>query len=231
MVQNDRRCGEGAGQVDGVRKLRLQKPGVERQAQAFEVFEPRAEGLGTIETGVDPVQRTQDVLVRIKRRGIANSAETTAARADVGFKDRRDRITQQQIGATDNARAGAEIPIDATCAHCGDAVHKLGLADDTPLDRAVRLVEGSALDEDGGDDIVTAGRIGDQLIQQIASRIGDRGDKGMFGRLRGGVVPTVPQVMVRIYDRQIGFQNGFGHGGGLPVAPHLRARWADPRLS
>src|SRR5205823_4326045 len=80
-------------------------------------------------------------------------------------------------------------------AHRGDAVHELGLADRALLSRAARTVHRHALDEHGGDHVMAAARVGQQLVEEVTA------------------LRMVPEVMVRIDDRQVGLENGFvDHG-------------------
>ena len=79
----------------------------------------------------------------------------------------------------------ARRAIAAARRHGGDAVDELGLAQRAHRRRTVGAVAGRALDEDRALDLVAAAGVGQQLREQVA-----------VGR-------EVPQVMVRVDDRQI----------------------------
>jgi hypothetical protein len=79
--------------------------------------------------------------------------------------------------------------ITARGAHRGDAVDELDLADRRHFRRAVLAVHRSALEKDRGDDIVPTAYVGQELRQQIAPAL-----------------RRVPEMVMRIDDRQIGLQ-------------------------
>ena len=70
----------------------------------------------------------------------------------------------------------------------------------------------AAFHEHRADDLVAGVRIGVKLVEGIIGGTRDRFDESMP---RFGECPDqraqVPQVMVRIDDRQFGFENIFGH--------------------
>jgi hypothetical protein len=61
--------------------------------------------------------------------GIAHAAEAPSAGADVGLQDRFYAIAERQVGVADDAGGYSGRAEHAACAHCGDAVDELGLAD------------------------------------------------------------------------------------------------------
>jgi hypothetical protein len=77
----------------------------------------------------------------------------------------------------------------ATCAHRRDAGDELDLADWARLDRPIGAIHRAALLEDGGDDVVAGVEIGEQFRQQV------------------GPAAAVPQMMMRIDDRQLRFED------------------------
>jgi len=77
--------------------------------------------------------------------------------------------------------------VTATCAHRGDTGDELHLADRAHLDRPVAPIHRAALLEDGGADVVAGVEVGEQFRQQI------------------GPAAAVPQMMMRIDDRQLRF--------------------------
>jgi hypothetical protein len=81
--------------------------------------------------------------------------------------------------------------VTAACAHRGDAGDELGLADWAQLDRPVGAIHRAAFLKDGGDDVVAGVEVGEQFRQQI------------------GPAAAVPQMMMRINDRQLRFEDRF----------------------
>ncbi len=88
--------------------------------------------------------------------------------------------------------------VAARGAHRRDAVDEFRLADRAQFLRPVRAMEGAALDEHGIGDVVAAVEVGQQIVQQVAP------------------AAAVPQMMVRIDDRQVRLQRRLD-GAGEPV--------------
>jgi len=86
--------------------------------------------------------------------------------------------------------------------------------------RSVCLVERATFDEDRGADVVAASQIGQEFGKQILQAAKDHLEEGMDRARRGarrqGRQHPLPEVMVRIDDRQIRLQDGFTtHGCSL----------------
>ena len=99
------------------------------------------------------------------------------------------RLPMPQIDIADDAGDAARRAVFARGAHRRDAGDELGLAERFQLLRAVGAVHLAAFHEAGRDDVVAAAEIGQQILEQVA------------------VARPVPQMMVRIDDRQIGFED------------------------
>ena len=137
--------------------------------------------------------------------GVADAAEAPAAGRDMGFQDLVDRLAQAQVGASDDPLADTHRSIVAAVGHRRDAGDELGLADDLHRFGAAVAVEGGAFDEHRALDLVSSDArsdIGQQVLQQIAA-----------GRV-------VPEMMVRVADRQIRFENFLSFGGLRRRARH-----------
>ena len=130
---------------------------------------------------------------------MADAAEAVAAGADMGRKHRLDAAAKRQIGVADNTGADLGLAVDAAGAHGGDAVDELGLADRAHLFGAGGANHRAGLHKHRRDDVVTAVGIGQQLVEQIAP------------------AGAVPEMMVRIDDRQLGLEDRFL----APVEPIL----------
>ena len=120
---------------------------------------------------------------------MADAAEAVAAGADVGLQHRLDPAAQRQVGMADDAGAMPGLAVDAAGAHGGDAVDELGLADRLQLLRPCGAVHRAGLHIDRRDDVVAAVGVGQQLVEQVAP------------------AGPVPQMVVRIDDRQVGLED------------------------
>ena len=91
----------------------------------------------------------------------------------------------------DNSGADFGLAIDPACANSRHAIDELGLAYRPHFDGPGLTVHGAGLHEHGCEDIVSAADVEQQIIEQIT--------------------PTwsIPQVMVRIDDRQLGLERRF----------------------
>ncbi len=118
-----------------------------------------------------------------------------------------------EVDMADDAGAGAHLAIDAARRHRGDAVDELGLADRPQRVGPVGAVHRAAFHVDGADHLVAAVEIGQQLVEQIARDVADDVHEAVLGRrqvLQDRRRP-VPQMMMRVDDRQVGLEDGLGH--------------------
>ena len=79
--------------------------------------------------------------------------------------------------------------------HRGDAVDELDLAHGLHLFRPVGAVHGAAFDEDRGDDVVPGPQVLLDLVHQVAPL--------------DPPLAVIPEVMVRVADRQVGLDRRF----------------------
>ena len=93
------------------------------------------------------------------------------------------------------ARAGPYLPLSLIAATPATNVR---LAERAQFGRPVGAIHLAAFEKHRGADVVAAAQILDQVVQQIA------------------VARPVPQMVVRVDDRAVGFERGF-LGGGEPV--------------
>jgi hypothetical protein len=94
-------------------------------------------------------------------------------------------------------------------AHRGDAGDEFGLADGPHLGRAAGAVHRVAFEKHRRDDVVAAVQVSEQFVEEIA------------------VIAALPQMMVRIDDRQIRVEDRLQLGGGEPC---LVRRVGPPEL-
>ena len=133
---------------------------------------------------------------------MADAAQTVAAGTDVRLQDRLDPAAQSQIGVADDPGADPRLAVDSARTHGGDAVSELGFADRPHLDRAAPTVHRPGLHEHRRDDVVTAAGVGQELIEEVTP------------------ARPVPQMVVRINDRQVGVEDGLE----APIKPRLADR-------
>ena len=106
-----------------------------------------------------------------------------------------------QIDIADDPSDATRLAVFPRGAHRRDAIDEFGLAKRFVLLRAIGAIHLAALLEAGRDDVVAAADIPEQVREQIA------------------VVRSVPQMMMRIDDRQIGLEN-FLAALVEPIRPH-----------
>ena len=201
MIDDDGLPGKGAGEIQQVGKLRKEVPGIEGEPELAEFGEAFAER--RIEQAVAG-DRPRDMLARlafVPRRAVAHAAEAAAGHGDLGLQHRAYAAAQHQVGPADDRLAGACLAVLAGGAHGGDAVHELDLAHGLHLVRPGGAEHRLAFEEHRRDDVVAAADILQQLGQEVAAAIAVRG---------------VPQVVVRIDDRQVGLQRRLGGPLGQP---------------
>ena len=99
-------------------------------------------------------------------------------------------IAEREIGMADDAGAMPGLAVDAAGAHGGHTIDELGLANGAQLFEACCAIHRAGLHIHGRNDVVAAARIRQQLIQQVAPP------------------RAVPQMVVRIDDRQLGLEDG-----------------------
>src|SRR5712691_2419506 len=209
VAHDDRRVREGSRQVHGVAKLRVECPGIERQAERSETGEARAEILLHHHVWPGGGPAVADHVARVPGRRVAHAAEAPAAGPDVRFQHRLDAIAEREIGEAHDAGRDARWPVEAAVAHRRLAGHELGLADRPHLLRARRAVHRVTFHEYRGDDIVAGADVGEKFVEQVA------------------VVRALPQMMVGVDDGQVGIENGLGR---LRRPPCLVRRVDSPEL-
>src|SRR2546421_389550 len=87
--------------------------------------------------------------------------------ADMVEDDRRLREGARQIGLPDDAGAQPAFAVASAGAHRRRAIDEFDFADRLHLGRAVGAVHLAAFDKDAVRDVVAAGGIGEQLVEQI----------------------------------------------------------------
>ncbi len=149
-----------------------------------------------------------------------------------GIQHRAGAAPPGEVSMTDDRVAHARAAIEAAGALRGDAVHIFDLAHDLQLVASPGLVEGAALHEDRADNVVATGRVGVQLVEGVIGRERDAGDEMMHRFGEGAHQRTqVPQVVVRIDDRQIWFQDRFAHGVTPLRFSLICSLWPDAGLT
>ena len=134
-----------------------------------------------------------DRLAGVPGHAVADAAETPAADSDLCLQHIAHARAEREIGVADDRFGDTARAVIARRAHGGDAVDELDLAHRRHLGGAVLAVHRLAFEEDGGDDVVSAADIGEQFGQEVAA-----------------AMRRVPEVMVRIDDRQRRLQRRLG---------------------
>ena len=116
---------------------------------------------------------------------LADALEAAAAGLHVRFQHRVHVIDATEVAVADDAIAGADA---RGLGARGDAGDEFGLADRTQFLGAAIAIGEAALNEHGGPHVVSRPEIGAQFIEQVAP-------------------VAFPQVMMRIDDRQRGFDD------------------------
>ena len=181
--------GEGAGEVGQLGNLRVVEPAFEAEAALAQLGEALAVGL--VEQQLRPrlEPRVGHVVGGVPAGVMADAAEARAHR-HVRVEHLADGRAELQVGVADDARAGAHLAVVAARALRRDAGDELRLTDRPQRLRPVAAIHRAALNEDGLAHI-EVGRVFKQLVEKVA-------------RAR-----EVPQVVVRIDDRQVGLNRRF----------------------
>jgi len=98
---------------------------------------------------------------------VPNAAETPAADSQFSLQHRAHARADGQVGVTDDGLGDAAGAVVAGGAHGGDAIDEFHLAHRPHFGGAVLAVHGLAFQEHGGNDIVAAADIGQQIGQKI----------------------------------------------------------------
>ena len=211
MVDDDLRVREGAGQIDEVVQLRLQEPGVEGQAQGCQLGEALAEPGVPVKAGGTSRQRPQDRRVCVRGSRVAYAPEPRAGR-HVRLEYTPCPGTEGQVRMAHDRRAGPEIAVDPARRHGGDAIDELGLAHGPEGWLSAAPVHGATLHVDRRDDLVPAGHVRQQFVEEVAGREAGHGLEGVGWRRQVGATGArpVPEMVMGINDRQVRIQHGFG---------------------
>ena len=156
--------------------------------------------------------RAEHVGIGVPRALVANAAEPARRGFGQRIEHRACGVAIGQVRMADDRRAGPRRAIKPARPPRRDAVDILDLADRLQRLAVSRVVERPALHEHGGDDVVAAGEIGLQLVERIERAFRQRVEERMprFGK-GAHQRAQIPQMMVRIDDRQLGFEDRFGH--------------------
>ena len=115
---------------------------------------------------------------------------------------------------SDNCSAGSHRAIITASGHGGDTIDELRLSDRSHRRWSLASIHGAALHIDRGLHIVTASHIGQQFVEQIARDFSDDLFKPVGRRWQRchSRRRSIPQVMMRIYDRQVWLEDLFDIG-------------------
>src|SRR5437870_2221507 len=200
MVEDDRRVRKRLRQISQLRDLRVVHPALERQPVGAQV-RVTAPKDGVKEQvwhhgwSIGSARRHGSIRqhARLRPRStVTDAAEALRACGDLGLEHGRDAVAQPQICRTDNACGGAQIAISPAGALCRDTLYELGLADNPEVFGAVGTIHRPALDEHRLTHVVPFG-VRDELREKVPLR---------------GAVSYVPEMMMRVDDRQLWLERG-----------------------
>src|SRR4029077_16770132 len=130
MVEGDRGVGEGAGEVDRVRQLRMVLPGFEAEPERSELGKALAEfGVAHQMRRYDARSELLDRVIAVPGHAVTDAAETPAADPDLGLQHLAHAGAECEVGMRDDLHGNRGRAITARGAHRGDAVDELALAD------------------------------------------------------------------------------------------------------
>jgi hypothetical protein len=128
----------------------------------------------------------------VPRRRVPNTAKAARTRSDVRFEHGRHSIAQSEVGVSDNSRHDSRVNRWIVRGSLSDAFEKCGFTDGLEFLRTGLSIPIATLDRNRRSDIVTTVEIVEQILQQIIFRM------------------PLPQMMMRIADRQRGLERGLG---------------------
>ncbi len=196
------------------RQLRETDDRIERQPLARQYFRAGAE-FGRAQHTL-PLAAL-DPRIGVPGADVADAAEAVWAGRLQCLHDRLDPIAELQIGMPDDRRGGAARAVEPAGARGGKALDELHLANRPHLHGSVGPVHGACLDEHRRADVMAGTDIRHQLMQQIAL-IGNAGET------------KIPEVMMRIADRQLRFEDRLLRQSQPVISPirHDRPRHVCP---
>lgn len=198
MVQHDPRVGKRIRKVAEFRELRVVHPGIEGETERGQLREAFTEP--SIEQDHRRWRRERPArgFVRVPCRDETHAAEAPLAGDNLSLERRPDGGTGSEVGRPHDGGRHAWPAERLGAPRGGD--NELGLAKRAEKRVAIGAVMGVALDEDAGADIVPAGSVGAEIVEQV------------------WLVRRAPKVVVSVNDRQPGLQRGF-----MPQRQPLRA--------
>ncbi len=131
--------------------------------------------------------------VAIPCHAVTDTAQAPAGGSDLGLQQLAHARTDTEVAAANDALRDATGSEIARGTHRRDAVDELDLAQGRHLRRAALAVHRAAFEEDGRYDVVPTADIGQQFGEQVVAALW-----------------RVPEMVVRIDDRQVRFQRRFG---------------------
>ena len=170
-------------------------PGFEAEAELGELREALAElrvarQVRRHDAGGEFADR---LAARPRRRHSEYRGSARRATASLGLQHVAHARAECEVGMADDRLGDTARAVGARRTHRGDAVDELDLADRRHLGGAVPAVHRLAFEEDGGDDVVAAADIGQELRQEVAA-----------------TMRRVPEVVMRVDDRQLRLERRLG---------------------
>ncbi len=128
----------------------------------------------------------------IVRSAVPNAAEPALAHLDVRLKHLCDRFAEREVCVAGYGCVDIGMHIGARGGFFSDCRDELGLAEGLHVLGAVGAVHGRAFEEDGADDVVPGSEVAQQVVEHVV------------------VARSLPEVVVRVADGQVGVDGVFG---------------------
>ena len=205
VVQDDGHAGKRLREVNQVRQLRGEEPGVEDEVMLLQQLEALTK-LGLL---VHPRRRVEIALTHMDvMRGVAPDAAVVGARRLARHQQRLDfRAVGGQVGGADDAGGRAELAVLAGGELRRHALHKLHLTQRRhPRRVCVRLEESVRGDEDAVSDLVaTTDEVVHELVRHVVLLLEDA------KQVESLELPHVPNVVMWIHDLHLRLKCLFVH--------------------
>ncbi len=205
VTEDDIGVGMGTGKVQDFAQLRMEDPGIERQAVRGEPVESGAEFRPGIETGGRVT--VADDRVRVPGARMPHPAKAPAAERDMRLQQRVEPVAQREVGKSHDPGGDPRPAIASALAHRRDSGNEFRLAERPQFLRSLGAVHRVTLHEDGLRDVVAGRQVGEEFVEQITIP-----------------VRVIPEVMMRVDDGKVRLQHRFRRRLRQPVL----VRWRDP---
>src|SRR6185312_15675952 len=168
MVHDDRRIGTRTRQIDQVAVLWMIDQRIQRQPHGGQSGEARSKIRAQIESGTGAMVIVSDDRVIVPAGGVANAAQSTAARLDQGGEYRFYPVAEREVRESHDAGGDAGLDVRIALTSRRDACGEFDLADRAEFDRSFGSLISAAFDHDGCHNVVAGSSVGEIVLEEIA---------------------------------------------------------------